>query len=221
MKYASLYKYTDPIREYIANNYHGVGPTTMSRTINQLFGTSFTPASVKAYYHRHGYDSGIRGGATPGHAYRPPKGRLSPALIAARFRPGQKPANAVPVGTIRWNRSGYYRIKTATGWRVLQREVWGAANGPIPEGYVLIFLDGNSRNVTLNNLQLISRAANMRLCRDDLRFDNPEQTRAGALISEIRVTARDKERNICHEAKQRHSAGRRHGEQPQGEKLEK
>ena len=82
------------------------------------------------------------------------------------FKKGNKPFNTKPVGTInvRADTQGrlyqYIKIKDCQ-WELLQRHVWTQANGEIPPGSVVIFLDGNYLNCELNNLQVISRRENM------------------------------------------------------------
>lgn len=82
----------------------------------------------------------------------------------SRFARGQRPANYKPVGTIRkGGRQHYLFIKIKEGgwpeaWRQLHHVVWERANGPIPEGSVVAFKDGNSENTALENLELFSKA---------------------------------------------------------------
>ena len=82
------------------------------------------------------------------------------------FKRGNKPHNTKPNGTIniRADKSGrlyqYIKIKDCQ-WELLQRHVWTQANGEIPAGSVVIFLDGNYLNCDISNLQVISRRENM------------------------------------------------------------
>ena len=83
-----------------------------------------------------------------------------------QFQAGHAPHNTVPVGTVVTNCDGYLKKKIANNrnrhdWRFLHHLVWEAANGPVPTGYVLVFKDGDRRNVTLDNLECVSRAVNM------------------------------------------------------------
>ena len=87
-------------------------------------------------------------------------------IAPTMFKRGNKPHNTKPNGTIniRADKSGrlyqYIKIKDCQ-WELLQRHVWTQANGEIPPGSVVIFLDGNYLNCELNNLQVISRRENM------------------------------------------------------------
>jgi hypothetical protein len=84
------------------------------------------------------------------------------------FKKGNVPHNTVPVGSTTWikdNATGrrYKRVKIAMPnvWLFAHHLVWIAANGPVPDGCMVIFKDGNTENLHLHNLQLIERAENM------------------------------------------------------------
>lgn len=83
---------------------------------------------------------------------------------ATRFQKGAKPHNHKPVGSTRIdNKDGYVSIKVAEPkeWQLLHRYIWEQANGPIPKGMNVQFIDGNRYNIQLNNLELVSKQANM------------------------------------------------------------
>ena len=116
------------------------------------------------------YKAGMRSGEAfqfkPGHTpYN--KGKQMPAetyekVKKAMFKQGHKPHNTKPVGTIhvRADNSGrfyqYIKIKDSH-WELLQRHVWTQANGEIPKGCVINFIDGNYLNCELSNLQVKTR----------------------------------------------------------------
>ena len=89
-----------------------------------------------------------------------------------RFQKGHLPHNAVGVndGDIRIrhdhkNRGGkaYKYIRLALGkWYPLHQHNWETEKGKIPKGYCLWFTDGDTMNCDVSNLELITRAENMR-----------------------------------------------------------
>lgn len=85
-----------------------------------------------------------------------------------QFQPGNKPHTWKPVGSERLTKEGYLQRKmTDTGytlrdWVCLHTMIWEEANGPIPEGHIVVFKNGNKQDIRLNNLALMSRAENMR-----------------------------------------------------------
>lgn len=98
---------------------------------------------------------------------------MSPEAIErtkkTRFTKGHLPHNTKSDGkiTIRQDhqsRSGrfYKWIRLSKGkWQMLSHYVWEQANGPIPEGHMIWFKDGNSLNCDLSNLEMITNAENM------------------------------------------------------------
>lgn len=93
---------------------------------------------------------------------------MSPEGIAnsvkGRFKKGRPSQNIRPVGSERVNVDGYIEIKIAepSKWRQKQRVVWEAEHGPVPDGYMVSFIDGNKQNCALSNLRLITKADNLR-----------------------------------------------------------
>jgi len=105
-------------------------------------------------------------GHTPHNKGKQISAEIYEKVAPTMFKKGNKPANTKPNGTInvRADSSGrlyqYIKIKDCQ-WELLQRHVWAQANGEIPTGSVVIFLDGNYLNCELSNLQVISRKENM------------------------------------------------------------
>lgn len=89
-----------------------------------------------------------------------------------RFKPGHRGGKAAqlykPIGTERISKDGYLERKINDDmplqkrWRAVHLLVWESVNGPLPAGHAVTFKDGNKRNVSLENLALISRADLMR-----------------------------------------------------------
>jgi hypothetical protein len=85
---------------------------------------------------------------------------------ATQFKPGHVGGMAAklyqPIGAERV-RGGYlYRKMRDTGpthlrWDLVHRINWEAAYGPIPDGHVIVFRNGNCLDVAVDNLELLSR----------------------------------------------------------------
>jgi hypothetical protein len=116
----------------------------------------------------------LRRGDEIGKAHRFQKGQVPPnkgvkgvyyeGSVATFFPKGNKPANYKPVGHIR-EVDGYFEIKIAEGmrqWKLLHRVIWERCNGPIPQGHIVSFLDGNSKNINIKNMALFTKAQNMK-----------------------------------------------------------
>lgn len=80
------------------------------------------------------------------------------------FKKGNMPANHRDVGSERINKDGYIEVKVAepNKWKAKHRVIWEEANGPVEKGYNVQFKDGNPKNITLENLYLISRAQQLK-----------------------------------------------------------
>lgn len=84
-----------------------------------------------------------------------------------QFKAGAKPVNYVPIGTERCTSDGYLRRKTTeTGlqrrdWKFVHLLLWEEHNGPVPEGHMVVFRDRDRRNITIENLEIVTRAEHM------------------------------------------------------------
>lgn len=97
------------------------------------------------------------------------KGQKMPAdtyekCSATMFKKGQIAGAAArklcPVGAEHFNASmQYWTVKTGPKkWAAKHRLLWEQHHGPIPPGHVVIFRDGNPHNITLENLEMLTRA---------------------------------------------------------------
>lgn len=77
------------------------------------------------------------------------------------FKPGKMPHNSRHDGFERI-REGYIEVRIRPGKFMLKhRLIWENHHGKIPAGYIVVFLDRNPMNCTIENLTLISRKENM------------------------------------------------------------
>lgn len=90
-----------------------------------------------------------------------------------QFKPGQKPTNTLPIGSLRITKDGTLqrKISDAKGnnskrWRGVHELVWVEANGPVPDGHIVVFKQGERTDkleeITLDRVECISFAENMR-----------------------------------------------------------
>lgn len=183
------------VAAYIGEHAEGVGPAEMWKRLNGEFGTDYTREQIKAYYANHGISSGLDGRFKPGH--KPPnKGKkgmsVHPNFAATQFKKGHQPTNKYPVGTVRERGDGYLWRKIGEGaneWRHEHLVRWEAEHGPVPPGHMVVFADGDRKNLTPENLRLISKAANGIRNRKGLRSENAELNKAGILVAEIEAAA--------------------------------
>lgn len=103
-------------------------------------------------------------------------GRMRETQFQKGQRTGCAQHNWKPIGTILADTEGYLRIKVreavhgaeASGfgntkvWPLLNRHIWEQVKGPIPPKHIVAFKDGNRQNCAIENLELMSMAANAR-----------------------------------------------------------
>jgi len=95
-------------------------------------------------------------------------GRSVDTQFKKGHRGGRAEALHQPVGAERITRDGYIERKINDDlpfykrWKALHNIVWEGHHGEIPRGHVVVFRNGNRQDVSIENLQLISRAELMR-----------------------------------------------------------
>ncbi len=120
-------------------------------------GSTITAAQIISWRKNHKVRTGRTGRFEKGHEPWTKGRKLGshPGSLATQFPPGQKPHNARPIGYEKLNGDGYVLIcvdrpNPFTGARThmafKHKELWIAANGPIPAGHVLKCLDGDKTN---------------------------------------------------------------------------
>lgn len=185
--------FTKEQQEFIKQNVKGLLNQELADLVNEKFNLSVSAKQMKTWKKNHGLTSGVDMRFKKGHtpANKGIKGIYNVGGNKTSFKKGQKPHNYKPVGTERLNRDGYVLIKVQDDgpwhkrWRLKHNVIWEEANGPIPKGHCLVFLDRNPQNIELNNLKLISRSTLARLNQNHLFSDNPEVTNTGTIIADI------------------------------------
>lgn len=149
-------------------------------TYSQVANRAFSMGLKKTLEFKRSESSGrhnlIEGGKkfryTPGHTPFN-KGKEMPAEIyekvkATMFKKGNRPHNWKPDGSIverkDADKSGrvylYYKVRDSK-WILYHNKVWIDHNGPIPKGSLIRFIDGNTRNCDISNLEMVSMKENM------------------------------------------------------------
>ena len=115
-----------------------------------------------------------------------------------QFKPGSVSAHWDPetyhVGALRLNADGYVDMKIKEGlraWRAFHVIIWEEANGPLPKGHILRFRDGDVLNIEIDNLELITRAENMR--RNTIHRYPPALKSAIRLVGKLKRTIREEQ----------------------------
>jgi hypothetical protein len=149
-------------------------------TYSQVANRAFSMGLKKTLEFKSSESSGrsnlINGGKkfrfTPGHTPFN-KGKEMPTEVydkvkATMFKKGNRPYNWKPDGTIVERKDAdqrgriylYYKVADSK-WILYHQKIWTDANGPIPNKHIVTFIDGNTRNCQLENLECISMKDNV------------------------------------------------------------
>lgn len=192
--------FTAEQEEWIRENVKGKSNTELAAMVNERYGMNITAKQISSWKKNHHITSGLTG-----HFYtreNPVKDphfmRGRPSSSKAKYKKGHRPHNAVPVGTECKRDTSYWWVKVAepNKWRQKHILLWEAANGPMPDGYCLRFLDGNKDHVSLDNLQLVSKRVNSVINNKHMASTDAELTKTGILIAEVMVMAAERKKEL-------------------------
>lgn len=200
-------KWTDEVIQFMIENYKGKDNIQLANLLNEKFNLNTNGdrvSNIKANLKRRkGIDlhTGINnGGYKKGHV---PSNKGTKGLTKANktsFKKGNIPYNHREIGEERITKDGYTMIKVRDGhlnknWELKHRWLYEKHYGKIPEGYNLIFLDGNKQNITLENLKLVSRSEDLIMNRNNLFSTDKEITNTGSLIAKVIDTTHKVQKN--------------------------
>jgi hypothetical protein len=149
--------------------------THLGRTLSAVYGRAAKLGIAKSDAFLASPDAcRLRRGDNPGIPFRFKKGHVpfnkGKHITAGgrsgetRFKPGVKPHTWLPIGSEIWRPDGYLWRKVRDeaplarhNWIQVHRILWEQLHGPIPEGYVLRFRNGDTRDIREDNLELITR----------------------------------------------------------------
>lgn len=190
--------------QFIRGQYKGRSMAEMTALFNRRFGTGMTVKQIRTFVHNRGIKSGRTGHFPRGH--RPwnagTKGLTGPNKTS--FKKGNAPPNRKPIGAERiGSKEGFILMKVPepdpyTGFPTRYKHkhvyLWEQAHGPVPEGMVVAFVDGDKTRCDLDNLMLISRAELLNLNRHGYG-DTPDSLKPSVLALstlEVRTWKREK-----------------------------
>lgn len=191
---------TDEQTRYLLEHYKGITTFELTKMLNDRFQTDFTRSQIKSYLSNHRLKNGVVKRFEKGHVPMN-KGKKMPKKQYEKschtmFKKGSIPANRLPLGTEKERADGYVWVKIQDGkknknWKLKHVLIWEKEYGPLQDGEIVIFLDGNTRNFSIENLTTVSKAINVRLNQNHLRYKEKELTKAGIAVAEL-ITAANK-----------------------------
>lgn len=188
------HKYTVEEVEYLKEIVPGRMFAEVTAMFNEKFGLDCLCESVRGFCKRNGIlngrDSRFKKGNIPAN-----KGKKCPwawKSAMSRFKKGNIPPNRREIGEERINIDGYVEVKIADGrgvknWIAKHVHIWQQLNGPVPAGYMVVFIDGDKTNINLDNLMLITRSQNAVLNRLKVRPKEKELLETALLFAELKI----------------------------------
>lgn len=197
---SSIRLFTPEQEAFFYEHNEGAISSDLARMLNEEFETEFTARQIATFRNNHHAPSGLT--MQFGHGqkmYKPEKGTCSPGSRKTWFQKGHRPHNYRPVGSETVDSNGYVKVKVRDDlpsrycWEFKHRLVWEEANGPVPEGCVLRFLDGDRRNCSLENLVLLTNGEHAILTTKHLTSEDPELMMVGVNTAKVIMALKEVE----------------------------
>ena len=195
-------KYPEGKEQYIRSIAKGKKSGEIAKAVSEHFGIEFTESNCRAYKRNHKISSGIdcrfKKGNEPANKGKAMGREQYAKCQATMFHKGDIPANHMEVGEYTHTTDGYLIRKVQEKgtqrerFEYVHRKVWEEHNGPIPDGKMVSFLDGNKDNCDIDNLVLLDNKENLEMNRSNLRFSNAEFTKVGVTVAKLKVAARQR-----------------------------
>ena len=192
------HKYSEEEIQFLRDNVKNMSLKQLTDSFNKHFGTDLTEQAISMQKVKYGLKSGKVGGRfQKGHVPSNKGKRMSKQqyIVCSKtmFKPGAKPKNTDPIGTEKMLSDGYVWVKVddkpkvpkIVNWKQKHRIVWERTYGPIPEGYMIIFLDGNHENFDIDNLAMITKAENLIMNRKGLFKPDKDITKTGVQLAKL------------------------------------
>lgn len=199
----------DGFHDYLSSICYGRSRKEIVEMCCEKFGREFTLNQVVGYMKRHKLTTGRTGYIPPGGDWRTEKANKAwHGVNSGCFKKGIVPHNQAQVGEERLTVDGYTWVKIAENpkakkrdnWKMKHQLIWEKYNGPIPEGMVITFLDGNKQNFDINNLMAITPELHSLLNIKKMRTNDTELTRSSAALGELilKISEKEKEKHEQH-----------------------
>lgn len=183
--------FPEGLDDFLRERADGVPFPELTNIVNEHYGTAYTYKQILRYAKnkkiKNNVDTRIKPGNVPPNKGR--KGYCSPGSEKGWFKKGNLPPKHLPVGTEVVDTDGYLKVKIGEPhyWIYSHRLIWMREHGDMPDGCIVIFLDGDKTNLKPENLRLIAREEHVRLNQNQWRFSNRELT--DSAVNLVRLNA--------------------------------
>ncbi|MCI8346605.1 MAG: HNH endonuclease [Bacilli bacterium] len=191
--------YTDEEDLFLKENVKGISLKELTRKFNKMFNLNLSENAIANRKNKLHIFSGIKGGQFKKGHISFNKGKKQTEYMsleaiertkATRFKKGNIPCNHRKIGSERISKDGYIEIKIQDGklnknWILKHRYIYEQNFGKIPDGYNVIFLDGNKQNFELSNLKLVTKSEDLIMNKNKLFTKNKDLTSVGLNIAKV------------------------------------
>lgn len=193
---------TPAMVEWLTDAYRRLPLKDLTREFNARYSFDLNPKALHAHLKRRGIHSGrsgrIKKGNTPWNTGT--RGLVKPN--SGNFKKGHVPGNIRALGSERiCPKDGFILVKVdepnpytsaKTRFKHKHLVIWERAHGPVPDGHVVTFIDGDKLNCALDNLECISRSELAR--RNKLRLSQaPDEVKPTIkAIARLQMVAHDR-----------------------------
>lgn len=184
-----LSKNHSPVSKDVINFIKQIMPTYASvaaELVNAKFETSYTTKSIHRFMFQHGIKNGL-------HNSSETCGRKKPIFserIITSCSTGKKYIY------IKFQDSGTTKEGFVKDWKKKHIWMWEQANGPMPKGCKILFLDNDTLNCKLENLYLITEKEYMNMYYDQLFYNDTEVTKTGVAITKLKLAIKVKTKKV-------------------------
>lgn len=190
-----LHRYTPEQIDYIRKVSKGNTREQIKDLFNAEHDTSITLASIRSVMSRYGIKNRMQGHSTRFSKGQPAWNKGTKGVmtggVETQFKKGDKHLGSLPIGSESYT-EGRVRIKVAEPnvWKEKHLHIWRERYGEVPEGHVLRFKDGDSMNVTLDNLFCVERSVMTSVVRRGLDYNDPDLKLAIHNVARVELTTK-------------------------------
>lgn len=195
---------SDEQHQFLLEHYKGLGNQELTDLMNAKFGLSLKVTQIRSYKNNRKLNSGLTGRFEKGHtSWNKGKKIENYQVNAGNFSKGQYPPNTQPIGAEVKDGEGYWIVKVSgkrgpgrkNRWKLKHQMIWEEAHGSVPKGCVVIFLDENKDNLSLDNLQLVTKQELMEMNRKKITRGSTEVGRAVHKLAQIKIATNRRRKN--------------------------
>lgn len=188
--------WTDEMLYWLTTNYskYNCDFVRLAEDFNAEFNSNKSASCITKYLERQGI-----------HKRRPKSGNINKGAFTS-----STPRDELPIGTIRYNNDGrpFIKVKLCNGenvqrqgghnfkepwWKPLQKKLWEDVYGEVPNGYVVVSLNGNSCDTDINNIGIIDKRGTAVMAKKGWWTENNIITGAGVQWCNLYYTLKDSE----------------------------